>query len=253
MKNLDTNNLTKVDLVRGIIRLTNTTNNLLRSCGNNLEHGCLAESTLRTKSREFLEKQFEQAWGWLYKEVRANYGALPINIDRRALDAIKARSEKAIEENFNEYLTHLNMGDTKITELIHNHIINEGMLDVFPDIKIDDVIVIPLSGRQVRVGLKGCVDRAINYYHTEVDSVDMVGTFDLDSERGRQQLFLMSLLSHIGCNNELRAKINEILEDIHDKNLTLVRMNKDIQHSMTQDIDAILLPYINGVATGEFE
>ena len=253
MKNIDLTKLTKVELINEIINLTNKCNECIRLRGYLNTHKVLSANTLRTKSREFLEKQFEQAWEWLYKEVRANYDVLPINIDRQALDAIKARSEKAIEENFNEYLTHLNMGDTKITELIHNHIINEGMLDVFPDIKIDDIIVIPLSGRQVRVGLKGCVDRAINYYHTEVDSVDMVGTFDLDSERGRQQLFLMSLLSHIGCNNELRAKINEILEDIHDKNLTLVRMNKDIQHSMTQDIDAIILPYINGVAMGEVE
>lgn len=93
MKNLDINNLTKADLVRGIIRLTNTTNNLLKSCGNNLEHGCLAESTLRTKKREFLEKQFEQAWEWFYKAVCENYDVIDADIDKQSLDAIKAKSE----------------------------------------------------------------------------------------------------------------------------------------------------------------
>ena len=60
-----------------------------------------------------------------------------------------------------------------------------------------------------------------------IDKIDfgMVGTFDLDSERGHQQHFLMSLLSYIGSNGGLRTKINEILEDIHDKNLTHVKIS----------------------------
>ena len=103
MKNLDINRLTKTDLVRGIIRLTNTTNNLLRSCGNNLEHGCLAESTLRTKPLRFLEKQFEQSWGWLYKAACENYDVIDADIDKYTLDVLKAKSENATEENLKEY------------------------------------------------------------------------------------------------------------------------------------------------------
>ena len=268
MKNLDINNLKNAELVRGIIRLTNTTNNILRSCRNNLEYRCLAESALRTKRRELLEKQFEQAWEWFYNAVCDNYDVIDADIDKYTLDVLKAKSENATEENFKEYRVHLDRYGAEITELIHSHIINQGMLDAFPDIKIDDVIVISLSGKQVRVGLWGCVNREISYYHNSdqilakdgeetknIDKIDfgMVGTFDLDSERGHQQLFLMSLLSYIGSNGGLRTKINEILEDIHDKNLTRVRTNNDIQHSMTQDIDRIILPYIKGVAMGEFE
>lgn len=268
MKNLDINNLTKVELINEIINLTNKCNECIRLRGYLNTHKVLSANTLRTKKREFLEKQFEQSWGWLYEEVRANYSILPINIDKQALDTIKAKSENATEENFKEYRVHLDRYGAEITELIHSHIINQGMLDAFPDIKIDDVIVISLSGKQVRVGLWGCVDHEISYYHNSdqilakdgeetknIDKIDfgMVGTFDLDSERGHQQLFLMSLLSYIGSNGGLRTKINEILEDIHDKNLTRVRTNNDIQHSMTQDIDRIILPYIKGVATGEFE
>ena len=268
MKNLDINNLKNAELVRGIIRLTNTTNNILRSCRNNLEYRCLAESALRTKRRELLEKQFEQAWEWFYNAVCENYDVIDADIDKYTLDVLKAKSENATEENFKEYRVHLDRYGAEITELIHSHIINQGMLDAFPDIKIDDVIVISLSGKQVRVGLWGCVNREISYYHNSdqilakdgeetknIDKIDfgMVGTFDLDSERGHQQLFLMSLLSYIGSNGGLRTKINEILEDIHDKNLTRVRTNNDIQHSMTQDIDRIILPYIKGVAMGEFE
>lgn len=265
MKNLDINNLTKVDLVRGIIRLTNTTNNLLRSCGDNLGHGCLAESTLRTKKREFLEKQFEQSWGWLYKAVCENYNIIDADIDKHAIDVLKERSEKAIEENYKEYRAHLDRGIAEITKLVHSHIINQGMLDAFPDIKIDDVIIISLSDERVRFGLKGYVNGEINYYHCgevysptaaknrDIIDFNMVSAIDLDSERGHQQLFLMSLLSHIGCNNELRTKINEILEDIHDKNLTRIRMNDNIQRSMAEGIDEIILPYVNGVAMGEVE
>ena len=265
MKNLDINNLTKVDLVRGIIRLTNTTNNLLKSCGDNLGHGCYAESTLRTKKREFLEKQFEQSWGWLYKAACENYNIIDADIDKHAIDVLKERSEKAIEENYKEYRAHLDRGIAEITKLVHSHIINQGMLDAFPDIKIDDVIIISLSDERVRFGLKGYVNGEINYYHCgevysstaaknrDIIDFNMVSTIDLDSERGHQQLFLMSLLSYIGSNGGLRTKINEILEDIHDKNLTRVRTNNDIQHSMTQDIDRIILPYIKGVAMGEFE
>ena len=265
MKNLDTNNLTKADLVRGIIRLTNTTNNLLRSCGDNLGHGCLAESTLRTKKREFLEKQFEQSWGWLYKAACENYGVIDADIDKHAIDVLKERSEKAIEENYKEYRAHLDRGIAEITKLVHNHIINQGMLNAFPDIKIDDVIIISLSDERVRFGLKGYVNGEINYYHCgevysptaaknrDIIDFNMVSAIDLDSERGHQQLFLMSLLSYIGSNDELRAKINEILEDIHDKDLAYVRTNNDIQRSMAEGIDEIILPYVNGVATGEFE
>ena len=268
MTNIDLTKLTKVELINEIINLTNKCNECIRLRGYLNTHKVLSANTLRTKSREFLEKQFEQAWGWLYEEVRANYSVLPINIDKQALDTIKAKSENATEENFKEYRVHLDRYGAEITELIHSHIINQGMLDAFPDIKIDDVIVISLSGKQVRVGLWGCVDREISYYHNSdqilakdgeetknIDKIDfgVVGTFDLDSERGHQQLFLMSLLSYIGSNGGLRTKINEILEDIHDKNLTRVRTNNDIQHSMTQDIDRIILPYIKGVAMGEFE
>ena len=265
MKNLDINNLTKADLVRGIIRLTNTTNNLLKSCGNNLEHGCLAESTLRTKKREFLEKQFEQAWEWFYKEVRENYDVIDADIDKQALDAIKAKSEKATEENYKEYRAHLDRGIAEITELVHSHIINQGMLDAFPDIKVDDVIIISLSDERVRFGLKGYVNGEINYYHCgevysptaaknrDIIDFNMVSAIDLDSERGHQQLFLMSLLSYIGSNGEIRTKMNEILDDIPNMNAARIRTNNDIQHSMTQDIDRIILPYIKGVAMGEFE
>lgn len=262
MKNLDINNLTKADLVRGIIRLTNTTNNLYRSCGNNLEHGCLAESTLRTKKREFLEKQFEQAWDWFYKAVCENYDVIDADIDKQAIDVLKAKSEKAIEENFKEYRAHLDKGIVEITELIHNHIINQGMLDTFPDIKIEDVVVISLSDERVRIGLKGYVNGEINYYHCgevysptaaknrDIIDFNMVSTIDLDSERGHQQLFLMSLLSYIGSNGEIRAKMNEILDDIPNMNAARIRMNDNIQNSLAEGIDEILLPYINGVALG---
>ena len=107
MKNLDINNLKNAELVRGIIRLTNTTNNLLRSCGNNLGHGCLAESTLRTKKREFLEKQFEQAWEWFYNAACENYDVIDADIDKYTLDVLKAKSENATEENLKEYRTHI--------------------------------------------------------------------------------------------------------------------------------------------------
>ena len=262
MKNLDINNLTKADLVRGIIRLTNTTNNLLKSCGNNLEHGCLAESTLRTKKREFLEKQFEQAWDWFYKAACENYDVIDADIDKQALDAIKAKSEKATEENYKEYRAHLDRGIAEITELVHNHIINQGMLDAFPDIKIDDVIIISLSDERVRFGLKGYVNGEINYYHCgevysptaaknrDIIDFNMVSAIDLDSERGHQQLFLMSLLSYIGSNGEIRTKMNEILDDIPNMNAARIRMNDNIQRSMADGIDEIILPYVNGVALG---
>lgn len=265
MKNLDINNLTKVDLVRGIIRLTNTTNNILRSCRNNWEYGCYAESTLRIKSREFLEKQFEQAWGWLYKAACENYGVIDADIDKHAIDVLKERSEKAIEENYKEYRAHLDRGIAEITKLVHSHIINQGMLDAFPDIKVDDVIIISLSDERVRFGLKGYVNGEINYYHCgevysstaaknrDIIDFNMVSAIDLDSERGHQQLFLMSLLSYIGSNGEIRAKMNEILDDIPDMNAARIRMNNNIQRSMTEGIDEIILPYVNGVATGKFE
>ena len=265
MKNLDINNLTKVELINEIINLTNKCNECIRLRGYLNTHKILSASTLRTKNREFLEKQFEQSWGWLYNEVRENYSVLPINIDKRAIDVLKERSEKAIGENFKEYRAHLDMGIAEITELIHNHIISQGMLDTFPDIKVDDVIIISLSDERVRIGLKGYVNGEINYYHRgevysptsaknrDIIDFNMVSAIDLDSERGHQQLFLMSLLSYIGSNGEIRTKINEILEDIHDKVLTRVRMNDNIERSMAEGIDAIILPYINGVATGEFE
>ena len=110
MKNLDIIRLTKTDLVRGIIRLTNTTNSILRSCGNNLEYDCLAESTLRTKPLRFLEKQFEQAWEWLYNAACENYDVIDADIDKHAIDVLKERSEKAIGENYNDYRAHLDRG-----------------------------------------------------------------------------------------------------------------------------------------------
>ena len=103
MKNIDLTKLTKVELINEIINLTNKCNECIRLRGYLNTHKVLSANTLRTKSREFLEKQFEQAWGWLYEEVRANYSVLPINIDKQALDTIKAKSENATEENFKEY------------------------------------------------------------------------------------------------------------------------------------------------------
>ena len=265
MENIDLTKLTKVELINEIINLTNKCNECIRLRGYLNTHKVLSTNTLRTKSREFLEKQFEQSWGWLYKAACENYNIIDADIDKHAIDILKERSEKAIEENYKEYRAHLDRGIAEITKLVHSHIINQGMLDAFPDIKIDDVIIISLSDERVRFGLKGYVNGEINYYHCgevysstaaknrDIIDFNMVSTIDLDSERGHQQLFLMSLLSYIGSNGEIRAKMNEILDDIPNMNAARIRMNDNIQRSMAEGIDEILLPYINGVAMGEVE
>ena len=107
MKNLDINSLKNADLVRGIIRLIDNTNDLQRSCGINLEHRRLVESTLRTKPLRFLEKQFEQAWEWFYNAACENYDVIDADIDKYTLDVLKAKSKNATEENLKEYRTRI--------------------------------------------------------------------------------------------------------------------------------------------------
>ena len=63
MKNLDINNLTKVELINEIINLTNKCNECIRLRGYLNTHKILSASTLRTKNREFLEKQFARHLG----------------------------------------------------------------------------------------------------------------------------------------------------------------------------------------------
>lgn len=267
MKNIDLTKLTKVELINGIINLTNKYNECIRSRGYLNTHKVLSANTLRTKSRGFLEEEFEHAWDWLREEIRAYYNVLDVDVDKSAIDDLKARIEKDVEENYQEYQAGTDSGTAEITELIHNYITDCGILNVFPDIELEDVTIVSVSDECVSIKLKKCFGGEINYYHRnsrlssitdnetkKIDEINFgtIGAFDLDSERGRQQLFLMNLLSHIGCNQEIRTKMNGILEGLRDRNLARIRTNHKLQDSMVDGIDEIVAPYINSVATGEF-
>jgi hypothetical protein len=267
MKNIDLNSLTKAELIQGIINLTNKYNECIKSRGFLNIHKVPSANTLRTKSREVVEESFTHAWDWLREEIRAYYNVLDVEVDKSAIDDLKARIEKDVEENYKAYRAGTDSGIAEITELIHNYIINCGILNVFPDINLEDVAIVSVSDECVNIKLKKCFGGEINYYHRnsrlssitdnetkKIDEINFgtIGAFDLDSERGRQQLFLMNLLSHIGCNQEIRTKMNGILEGLRDMNLTRIRTNHKLQDSMVDGIDEIVAPYINSVATGEF-
>lgn len=265
MKNIDLNKLSKSELIKGITRLTLHTNKLLKSRGCNNTHSCYSESTLRNKSREYVEECFEHAWDWLREEIRANYGILDVDVDKAAIDELKKRLNDKQEENYKEYFAEIERGTDTITELVRELAANIGILCAFPDIKDEDIEAKINSDECIVIKLKNCFGGDINYYHRRpwMDEKDedvkdeinfgTIGAFGIDSLRGHQQLFQMNLLSHLGSNMEIRSKMNGILDTTSKRNMERIRTNAKINTELVKGLDEIMSPYINKVAMGEIE
>ena len=263
MKNIDLAKLTKVELINGIINLTNKYNECIRSRGYMNTHKVPSANTLRTKKRDFIEDEFKRAWDWLREEIRAYYNVLDVDIDKLAIDNLKTTFRKKEEDNYIEYNDIVIAGETEITGIIRELINNAGLLQVFPDIHEDDIKIIVDSGECVRIVLQKSCD--IRYYHSHSweskisgkdgetkDEINFgtMGSFDLDSLKGHQQLFQMNLVSRLGIDIKTRAKIDEVLNRIYHKNIDRIRTNSRIDSDLVEALDEILAPYINGVALG---
>ena len=266
MKNIDLDSLTKAELIKGIINLTNKYNECVKSRGYLNIHKVPSANTLRTKSREEVEAQFVHAWDWLREEIRAYYNVLNVKVDKTAIDNLKDSFGKKEEENYAEYRDLTEKGVEEISGIILEYIQNIGILNVFTDINVDDIRIFIDSDECVRISLQQSCD--IRYYHRhswesrinnkEDNTIDEInfgtmGSFDLDSTRGHQQLFQMSLVSYLGINNEIRSKMDVILNRIYHKNITRIHNNSKINSDFVVELDEIMSPYINGVAMGEIE
>lgn len=265
MKNIDLAKLTKVELINGIINLTNKYNECVRSRGYLNTHKVLSANTLRTKTREFLEEEFEHAWDWLREEIRAYYNVLDVDVDKSAIDDLKTTFRKKEVDNYLEYNNVVLTGEPEITGIILDLINNAGLLQAFSDIHENDIKIVVDSSECVRISLQKSCD--IRYYHRrsweskiigkDIKTKDEInfgtmGSFDLDSLQGHQQLFQMSLVSHLGIDVETRAKINKILDRMYHKNIDRIRINSKINTDFVEALDENLAPYINSVAMGEF-
>lgn len=266
MKNIDLTKLTKVELINGIINLTNKYNECVRLRGYLNTHKVPSANTLRTKQRDFIEEEFKRAWDWLREEIRAYYDVLPVDVDEQAINDLKATFSKKEEDNYKEYNDIVSAGEIEIAGIIFGLINNAGLLQVFPDIYEDDIKIIVDSGECVRIVLQKSCD--IRYYHNHSwesringkdgetkDEINFgtMGSFDLDSLKGHQQLFQMNLVSHLGIDIKTRAKIDEVLNRIYHKNTDRIRVNSKINSDFVEALDEILSPYINCVAMGKTE
>lgn len=267
MKNIDLDRLTKAELIQGIINLTNKYNECIKSRGFLNIHKVPSTNTLRTKSREVVEESFTHAWDWLREEIRAYYNVLDVNVDKQAIEDLKARLQKETDQNYDEFDALIESSMVEISGIIRNYATESGILNIFSDITEDDIVITNLSDECICIKLKNCFGGEINYYHRRDllsslhgdtsklrDEINFstIGAFDLDSLRGHQQLFQMNLMSHIGRNTEIRSKMNAVLDNIRNRNIARIRMDNRINSEMVAGIDEIVAPYINSVVTGVF-
>ena len=119
------------------------------------------------------------------------------------------------------------------------------------------------SDENIDISLKNCFGGVINYYHkhswteTDKEPVDginfgTIGTFNLDSPRGRQQMFLMGVICSLR-DKTIRKKIAEAMDEIYSVNRNRYSVNNRLNCKLVDGIDEILSPFINKVAAGEIE
>lgn len=266
MKNIDLTIMRKVDLIRSTNNMIRYTNKLMKSRGCCTTHASYSETTLRNKSRDYVEERFERAWDWLREEIRYYYGnhmPLPFDFDSKALDDLHKDVNDEQENVWQNYKNLLTTREAYLYEEICNHINTSGLLFDETEITIDDITVKINSDENINISLKNCFSGVINYYHkhswTEIDkeSVDeinfgTIGAFNLDSLRGRRQMFLMGVICSLR-DKTIRKKIAEAMDEIHSVNRNRYRINNQLEHKLVDGIDEILSPFINKVASGEIE
>lgn len=266
MKNIDLTIMRKVDLIRSTNNMIRYTNKLMKSRGCCTTHASYSEATLRNKSRDYVEECFERAWDWLREEIRYYYGnhmPLPFDFDTKALDDLHKDVNDEQENVWQNYKSLLTTREAYLYEEICNHINASGLLFDETEITIDDIAVKINSDENINISLKNCFGGVINYYHkhswTEIDkeSVDeinfgTIGAFNLDSLRGRQQMFLMGVICSLR-DKTIRKKIAEAMDEIYSVNRNRYHINNQLEHKLVDGIDEILSPFINKVASGEIE
>lgn len=266
MKNIETDKLSKSELIKGIIRLTSYKNKLLKSRGcNNIQH-CYSASTLRNKNREYVEECFCHAWDWLREEIRyyyRNHMPLPIEIDTKALDDLHKDVNDEEEKIWQNYRSLLATREAYLYEEICNHIKASGLLFDETEITIDDIEVKINSDENINISLKNCFGGVINYYHKHswtdadkepVDEINFgtIGAFNLDSLRGRQQMFLMGVICSLR-DKTIRKKLAEVMDELHSADNNRYRVNNRLNCKLVDGIDDIVSVPINKVAMGEIE
>ena len=266
MKNIEINKLSKSELINGITRLTNYNNKLLKSRGCNDTQQCYSASTLRSKSREYLEECFCHAWDWLREEIRyhhRNHIPLPFEFDTKALDDLYKDVHDEQEEVWQRYKNLLSTREAYLYEEICNHINTTGLLFDETEITIDDIEVKINSGENLNISLKNCLCGVINYYHrhswttTDKEPVDeinfgTIGTFNLDSLRGHQQMFLMGIIYSLR-DKTIRKKIAEVMEELHSAISDRYRVNNRLNCKLVDGIDNIVSTPINKVVMSVIE
>ena len=266
MKNIETDKLSKIELIKGIIRLTSYNNKLMKSRGCNDTQHCYSASTLRGKSHEYVEACFCHAWDWLREEIRyhhRNHIPLPFEFDTKALDDLHKDVHDEEEEAWQRYKNLLSTREAYLYEEICNHIKATGLFFDETKITIDDIEVKINSNENLNISLKKCFGGVINYYHKHswtdadkepVDEINFgtIGAFNLDSLRGRQQMFLMGIICSLR-DKTIRKKIAEVMEELHSVDSDRYRINNRLNCKLVDGIDNIVSVPINKVVMGEIE
>lgn len=260
---IDLTSVKKVDLIRSINNMIRYTNKLMKSRGCHNTSTCYSEATLRNKSRDYVEECYEHAWVCLREEIRAYYSILDVDVDKSTIDELKKNLNDRQEEVWQRYKNLLTTREAYLYEEICNHIKASGLLFDETEITIEDIDVKINSDELLNISLKDCFGGVINYYHKHswrdeskesVDEINFgtIGAFNLDSLRGRQQMFLMGVICSLR-DKTIRKKIAEVMDEIHSVNRNRYRINNQLECDLVNGLDEILSPFINKVAAGEIE
>lgn len=257
---LNIEKLTKFDLVKGCNNMITMRNRLL---GARKISGVKLYSlnTMNKKSREFVEELFQHEWDWLREEIRyyyRNHMPLPFDFDTKALDDLHKDVNDEQEKVWQNYKSLLDTREAYLYEEICNHIKASGLLFDETEITIDDIEVKINSDENLNISLKNCFGGVINYYHkyswteTDKEPVDeinfgTIGAFNLDSRRGRQQMFLMGVICSLR-DKTIRKKIAEVMEELRSINNNRYRVNNRLNTKLVNGIDDILAPFIDNIA-----
>lgn len=261
---IDLSKMSKNTIILGIINLTTKFNELKNLQGSEYTHKVPSANTLRSKSRKCLIDMFNNEWEWVSGTIRDHYEVMDIDIDKGTLDEYKAIIKQKHMENQNAFdvvlygcAEDVNKAFKEFVATLDTHMDLSGR---FPDVDLNNLIAVINSDENISIVIADNVSR-LEYYHRsgiigeatkedkDIINLGTIGSFDMDSVRGQQQMLLMTIAGRLN-NKTIRKVFNNILETVHEHNNKRIHNKAQINEAMLSGFDDILAPYINGVAMG---
>lgn len=228
-------------------------------------------SSTSKQSHQYIEECFIREWEWLRDQIQIMIKDNQIDgileeIDTTTLKSILNKMSDELTAASNEYNHLHHNSEVHLHNVICKFITDVDILTPNNEITVDDIIVNIHSGECVEISIQNGHCSSINYHHLHsrrdveqdneyVDKINFgtIGSFDLDSLCGQQQIFMMSLIIKINNDKKIRDTINSILDSVHVAFDKYCQAENKIKQSINYNFDNIIGPFIDGVALGKYK